>query len=73
MLAGDALVAEVAVDLIDFFHTSNQEPFQVKLRRNAEIEVDVEGIVVCHEGPGGSTAGDGMHHGGLHLDEAARL
>ncbi len=71
VLAVDAFVAEVAVYLEDLAHAANQQPLQVKLRCNAQEEVDVEGLVVGGERLGRRAAGDGLHHGRFDFVEAA--
>ena len=72
VLAVDALVAEVAVDLEDLLQAADQQPLQVEFGRDAQVEVHVQRVVVRLKGPGGRPAGDRLHHGRLHLDEAAR-
>ena len=67
----DAFVAEVAVDLEDAVEAADDEALEVELGGDAEEEVDVERVVVGDEGPGGGSAGDGLHHGGFDFDVAA--
>ncbi len=62
-----ALVAEDAADLIHPLKAAHSEPLQVQLGGDAHIHVDVQGVVVGDEGPGGGAAGDGVEDGGLHL------
>ena len=67
---GEALVPEVAVDLEHLLQAAHHQALEVELRRDAEIELHVEGVVVGDEGLGRGAAGDGMHHRRLHLQEA---
>ena len=71
VLGGDALVAEVAVDLEHALEAADHEPLEVQLRRDAQVQVGVERVVVGHERPGDRPAGYGMHHRGLDFQEAA--
>jgi hypothetical protein len=50
VLVADALVAEVAADLVDRVEAADDEPLEVELEADAEVEVVVEGVVVGHEG-----------------------
>ena len=67
VLGVHALVAEDAADLIHSLQAAHDEPLQVQLRGDAHIHIDVQGVVVGDEGPGGGAAGDGVEDGGLHL------
>src|SRR5664279_766382 len=70
VLRRDALVAEVAINLVDAVHAADHQPLQVKLGRNAQIQIDVERVVVGDERLCHRAAGDGMHHRRLDFDEA---
>ncbi len=69
----DALVAEGAADLEDTLETTDHEALQVELRRDPEVEVEVEGVVMRDERTRQRAAGDGMEDRCLDLDEAALL
>ena len=71
VLGGDALVAEVAIDLVDAIQAADDQALEVKLRSDAQEERDVQGIVVRGEGPGHRAASDGLHHGRLDFEIAA--
>ena len=71
VLRADALVAEVAVDLVDAVQAADDQALEVKLRRDAQEEVDVQRIVVRREGPRRGAAGDGLHHRGFDFEIAA--
>ena len=67
------LVAEDAPDLVYPVHAAYDEPLQGQLGGDAHIHIDVQGIVVGDEGPGGGAARDGVEHRGLHLHIATAV
>ena len=73
MHARDAFVAKVPVDLVDPLQAAHHQALQVELGGDAQEEIEVEGVVVGHEGPGRGSPRDGLHHRGLDLDVAARI
>ena len=73
VLRRDAFVAEIAVDLVHAVHAADDQPLQVKLRRDAQVQIGVERVVVGDERLGHRAAGDGMHHRRLDFDEAVAV
>ena len=73
VLRGDPLVPEVPVDLVHALEAAHDQPLEIELRRDPEIEVHVERVVVRLERPGDGAAGDRLHHRCLDLEEAARV
>ena len=69
----DALVAEVLAHLVDALHAADDAALEVELGRDAEIELEIEGVGLGHEGAGRRPRGDGREHWGLDLEEAARV
>src|SRR6185312_5041534 len=69
----DALVAEDPADLEHLFQPAHDQAFEVQLLGDAQVEIDVQGVVVGDERPGRGPTGDGVEDGRLHLDEAALL
>ena len=69
----DALVAEVAAELEHLLVAADDEALQVELGRDAQRQVDVEGVGVGLEGAGDGAAGLGLEDGRLDLDEALGL
>ena len=67
----DSLVAEVAVDLVDLRDPAHDETLQVELRGDAQVQREIERVVVRHERPRDRSAGDRLHHRRLDLEEAA--
>src|SRR5262249_14401003 len=53
----DAFVPEVAIDFEYLVESSYEQTFQIKLQRNAQIEIDSECVVARFEGLGCSTSG----------------
>ena len=70
MAAGDAFVAEVAVEFENFCEAADEEALEIKLRRDAQIEVHTERVVVRLERLRGGSARDRLHHRRLDLDES---
>ncbi len=70
MGAVHALVAEVAAELIHTGETANYQSLEVELVGDAEVEVDIQRVVMRDEGARGGTAGDALQHGGVHLQVA---
>src|SRR5713226_4233534 len=66
----DAFVAEVAVDLEYALQPPDHQALQVQLRRDAQVELHVERVVVGLEGPGDRAARDRLHHRRLDLEVA---
>ena len=73
MAGADALVAEVAVDLIDAIEAADDQALEVKLGRDAQEEIDIQGVVMGDKRTRRSAAGDGLHHRRFDLDEAAGI
>ena len=71
MTAGYPLVAEAAVELEDFREAGDEKALEVEFRRDAEIEVHAQRVVMGLERLGGGAPRDRLHHRGLHLEKAA--
>ena len=67
----DAFIAEIAIDLVDAIEPAHHEPLQIKLRRNAQVQIHVESVVVRHERPRRRSAQNRMHHRRFHFHVAA--
>ena len=68
-----ALVAEAAVDLEHLVgEPADHQPLQMQFRRDAQVEVDVERVVMGDEGLGRGAAGDRVQHRRLDFEIAAR-
>jgi hypothetical protein len=65
------LVAEHPTDLEHPGHAAGHEALQVQLRCDAQVQVDVEGVVVGDERLGERAAGDRLQERRLDLDVAA--
>ncbi len=62
VLRAHALVAEVAIDLVDAVESADDKALEIKLRRDAQEQILVERVVVGAEGPRRRAAGDLLHH-----------
>src|SRR5690606_18488772 len=67
----DALVAEVAADLVDGLEAADYQALQVQLEGDAQVEVMVEGVVMGDERPRVCATRYGLQHRRLHLEEPA--
>ena len=67
----DALVAELAADLVDAVDAADDEHLQVELRRDAHEELLAQVVVPGLERLGRGPAGQLVHHGGLDLEKLA--
>ena len=70
MLKADALIAEVASDLIDGGKAADDQPLQIELEADAQIEILVELVMVCDEGLSGGTAVERLQDRRLDFEEA---
>ena len=66
-----ALVAEVPVDLEDPVQAADDAPLEEQLRRDAQVQVEVERVHVRAERPRGRAAVHRLQHRRLDLEEAA--
>ena len=65
------LVAEAPVNLIDALEAAHHQPLQVQFRRNAQVEVAPQRVVVRDERPRRGAARNRMHHRRLNFEIAA--
>ena len=70
MAGGDALVAEDAADLVHPLHAAHDQPLEVQLERDPQVQLHVERVVVGDERPGVGAAGLDVQDRRLDLDEA---
>ena len=73
VLGADALVAEIAIDLVHAIEPADHQPLQIELRRDAQKQVHVERIVMRLERPGRGAAGDLLHHRRFDFEKAALI
>ena len=73
VFARQPLVAEVTVDLVDALDPADDQTLQVEFRRDPQVEVEPERVVVRAKGLGQRAAQDRVHHRRLDLDEVARV
>ena len=70
MLVRHALVAEVLAELVDALEAADDEPLEVQLGGDPQVEVAVELVVVRDERPRQRAAVERLEHRRLDLDEA---
>ncbi len=73
VLRRDAFVPKVAIDFVHAFETADQQALQVELGSDAEIEVEIERVVMCDERARRRAAVERLHHGRFYFEEAARI
>ena len=73
VLVGDALVAEVAVELVNLFETADDEAFQIKLGGDAGVKRDIERVMMRLERLGGGAGRFWREHRRFDLDIAVVL
>jgi len=73
VLGRHALVAEVAIDLVDPLEAADDETLEIELRCDAQVQIHVERVVVRLEGPRNGAAGNRLHHRRLDLQKAPRV
>jgi hypothetical protein len=73
VLRRQALVAEVAVDLVHALEPADHEAFEVQLGRDPQVHVEIEGVVMGAERTRGGPARDRLHHRRLDLEEVERV
>ena len=71
VLEGQPLVAEVLADLVDALEPADDQPLEVELGGDAQVEVAVERVEVRRERQRRAAAVDRLEHRRLDLDEVA--
>ncbi len=67
----NAFVPKTAANFKDPLKAANQKPLQIELRSNAQVQVDIEGVVMGRERPSVGTTWDRLEHGCFHFHEVA--
>ena len=73
VLEADALVAEVAADLVDPLEAAHDQPLQVQLEADAQEQLLFELVVERGERPRGRAAVNRLEDRGLDFEEAVRV
>ncbi|SBM29952.1 Uncharacterised protein [Klebsiella oxytoca] len=71
MTNGDTFVTEVTVDFEHALEAANHQTLQVQFRRDAQVHIQIQRVVMGDERTGGSATGDHLHHRGFHFHKAA--
>ena len=69
----DPLIAEIAVDLVDALQAAHHQALQIQFRRDPQIQIDVERVVMRPERARRRAAVKRLEHGRLHFQKAVRL
>ena len=62
---------KVPVHFEDLVEPADEQPLQIKLRRDAQVKIDPERLVMGPERFRRRAAGDGLQHRRFHFKEAA--
>ncbi len=71
VLRRDPLVPEVTVDLVHPFEAADGQALEIQLRRDPQIQVEVERVVMRHERARQRASRDRLHHRRLDFEEPA--
>ena len=71
MAHGDAFVTEVTVDFEHAVEATDHQTFQVQFRRDTQVHVQVQGVVMGDERTRRRTARDHLHHWGFYFHKIA--
>ena len=71
--AVDAFIAEVVSDLVDGIEAADDEPLEIQLVGNAQIQWYVERVVVRRERTRGGAAVERLQHRRLDFEKSARV
>src|ERR1700677_3016727 len=69
----DSFVAEISVDLVHAIQPANNQPLQIKFRRDAQIQGHVECVVVRYERTRRGATKARMHPRRRHFEVASRV
>ena len=68
---GDTFVTEVTVDFEHTLEAANHQTFQVQFRRDTQVHVQIQRVVMGDERTSGRAARDHLHHRCFHFHKAA--
>ena len=67
MSRGQTFIAEVAVDLVDALKATHYQTLQIKLRRNTQVHINIQRIMVSHKRTCHSTTRNNLQHWGFNF------
>src|SRR5262245_18516277 len=73
MARGDAFVAKAAIQLEHLLPAAPDQSLAIELRCDAQVEVQIERVVMSHKRASRGATRNRLHHRRLDLDVAARL
>ena len=62
VLSRDPFVAEIAIDFVDPVQAADNQPLQIQLRRDAQIQIHIERVVMRDERARRRASIDRLHH-----------
>jgi hypothetical protein len=68
---GDAFVTEVTVDFEHTFEAAHNQTLQIQFRRDTQVHIHIQRVVMGDERTGRRAAGDHLHHRGFDFHKAA--
>ncbi len=71
MAHGDAFVTEVTVDFEHALKTAHHQTFEVEFRRDAQVHIQIQRIMMRDKRTRRRTAEDHLHHWGFHFHKVA--
>ena len=66
----DAFIPKISIDFKHALESAHDQSFEVEFRRDAQVEVPIERVVVRHERAGRGSPGNGLHHRRFHFQES---
>ncbi len=71
MLCRDPFIPEIAVDLVDAFDASHYQALQIQFRRDPQIQIDVERVVMRDKRTRHRAAIERLHHRSLYFEKSS--
>ena len=71
MTYGDAFITEVTVNFEHTFEAAHNQTLQRQLRRDTQVHIHIQRVVMGDERTGRRAAGDHLHHRGFDFHKAA--
>src|SRR5215207_5285492 len=70
MFEGNTFIAEVTANLVDFFKITHQQAFEIQLKRNTQVHILLQFVVMCHKWAGGCASIQRLQDGSLYFKKA---
>ena len=73
MLDRDAFIPKITIDLVNAIHAADNKPLQIKFRRDAEKQIEIQRVVMRDERSRRGAAVDRLHHRRFNFNKPARI